>query len=247
MTRWPTIVTSGALPALSINWGAWGQIGVAADRNIGQRLGKQGVSELTPREGLAALERLLQARDAWPQAAVMRVDWSRLAESLPNVVERKLFAALATATPSSATLNKPAVVADASCEILAAPPERRRALLLAHVRSQVAGVIGLPPSQSISDKQPLRDMGLDSLMAIELRNRLRMSLAIEAALPATLVFDYPSVTVLTDFLAADVFGWATAPVVEQAANDDANALDAIEQLSDEDVERLFSQRIGRTT
>jgi aryl carrier-like protein len=128
----------------------------------------------------------------------------------------------------------------------AAPLEKRRSLLLAFIRSQVASVIGLPVGQSVPDKQPLRDIGLDSLMAIELRNRLRAGLEIERALPATLVFDHPTVAALTDYLATEILGWVSPPVA-RAPERSANALELIEQMSDADVDKLLSQRAGRAT
>jgi hypothetical protein len=87
-------------------------------------------------------------------------------------------------------------------------------------------------------------MGMDSLMAVELRNLLRQSL--NMALPATLVFDYPSVQAITEFLAHELFGLQGAEGSAQKGADKADdILSMIENISDDDAERLLSENQGR--
>jgi hypothetical protein len=73
-----------------------------------------------------------------------------------------------------------------------APASRRRGLLLAHVQRLAARVLGVAPDAAIDPMRPLREMGLDSLMAVELRNGLARDM--ETRLPATLLFDHPTLT-----------------------------------------------------
>jgi acyl transferase domain-containing protein/ubiquinone/menaquinone biosynthesis C-methylase UbiE len=228
------------LSAVSINWGAWAEIGAAAERNVGQRIIKHGIGELTSEEGFEALELVLLGQA--PQVGVIRADWSKLNSTLHNPAEQKFFERLASTRAPVATERAPVPVA--ARELHEATLEKRFGLLLKHVRAQVASVIGLSPRQPISDKQPFRDMGLDSLMAVELRNRLRIGLGIEQALPATLVFDHPSVASLAEYLATNVYGWETTRPVALGANGDMDALDVIERMSEADVERVFSRRSG---
>jgi NADPH:quinone reductase-like Zn-dependent oxidoreductase/aryl carrier-like protein len=228
------------LPGLSINWGAWAQIGAAAQRHVGARILKQGIGELTAAEGLQALQRALKGGEA--QVGVIRADWSQLNETLENAAERRFFAHLGSPRASTQSVERSAK-STAARELRDAPADKRITLLLQHVRAQVSAVIGLPSGQPMSDKQPLRDMGMDSLMAIELRNRLRMELSIEQALPATLVFDHPTIDALAAFLASEVYGWTTRADARTAVRH-ADALDLIEQLSDDDVEKLYSERSG---
>ena len=75
-------------------------------------------------------------------------------------------------------------------------------MLLAHVRSRVAGVLGLASPERIALRQRLFDAGMDSLMAVELRNRLEASLG--RSLRSTLVFDFPTIEALTEYLAGEV-------------------------------------------
>jgi hypothetical protein len=134
-----------------------------------------------------------------------------------------------------------AVVRD---HLAAAPSGQRPQLLLDFVAAQVARVLGAPPTQGIDEQQPLNEMGLDSLMAVELRNLLGAGLAVEQPLPATLVFDHPTVAALARYVDRTVFG-AAAPVEDAAADDGGSAVEdllaSIELMSDEDVARMFEE------
>jgi acyl carrier protein len=122
-------------------------------------------------------------------------------------------------------------------------PNDRLRLLHAYVRERVSKVLGLSSAEAIEPRQPLREMGLDSLMAVELRNLVASGLGIERKLSATLLFDYPSIAELVDYLAKDVFSLTPPPIsgsqVAQASSPDPDAVARIEQLSDEEVDRLF--------
>jgi acyl carrier protein len=127
------------------------------------------------------------------------------------------------------------------------------------VTAKVREVLGLEAHRAVGERKPLSEMGLDSLMAVELRNRLGQDLHLERPLPATLVFDYPTVEAITVYLVdlAQTFRQVEAvkaePVelggdapVPPTTGDDLGALfDALEDLSDEDVDRLLdSKRAG---
>ncbi len=73
------------------------------------------------------------------------------------------------------------------------------------MRDEAKKVLGLPPAQTIDQLQSLQELGLDSLMAVELRNLLGSRLELDHPLPATLVFDYPSVDSLASYLMKEVF------------------------------------------
>jgi acyl carrier protein len=111
------------------------------------------------------------------------------------------------------------------------------------VRAQAMKVLGLDPTLPIDANQPLNDLGLDSLMAVEMRSLLSSELGLARSLPATLVFDYPTIAALTTYLAEEIFMWgkAQAPKVETPPEDDlAGILDRIEGLSEEEVDRIYN-------
>jgi acyl carrier protein len=212
---------AAGLPALSINWGPWAQIGAAAERGLDARGASQGLGAISPDEGLRVLERLL-ARHA-VEAGVMRVDWPIYARHIGKIVPPSL-AGLVKAHSAEAPLRaqstarpaKPA--ADLATQVQAAPVHRQRDVLLEGVREMAGRTLGLTPSQ-VNDDAPLSSLGLDSLMAVELRNQLGSALRPDRPLPATLVFDYPTVTAITDYLASEVLNLQRHPnsQTEQAA------------------------------
>ena len=125
---------------------------------------------------------------------------------------------------------------------------RRPALLRTFLRARVARTLGLPDGQTVDDHQPLRDAGLDSLLAIELRNVLGSALS--RSLPATLLFDYPTVDDLATHLLTLLFpetptAVPTADVV-RAPDAAVSLMSELSELSDEEVDRLLAaKRKGR--
>jgi hypothetical protein len=129
-------------------------------------------------------------------------------------------------------------------QLAAASPNRQRDLLLNHVNDQVVKVIGLAAGQQIDPRQPLNELGLDSLMAVELRNLLAAGLEIKRALPATLVFDYPTIDALTDYLGRDILATAETAAEPPAKPEITDFIEQIESLSDDEVDRLFAELEG---
>jgi acyl carrier protein len=117
---------------------------------------------------------------------------------------------------------------------------RQADLLLNFVAEQVARVLGLTNAAQIDPRTPLNTMGLDSLMAVELRNRLGSGLG--RSLPATLAFDYPTVDTLIDYLRATLLP-PTTPASPSPAQSTDDPLGSIEDLSDDEVDALFAKRL----
>jgi acyl carrier protein len=94
----------------------------------------------------------------------------------------------------------------------------------------------------VDPQQPLNELGLDSLLAVELRNVLGADLGLERPLPATLVFDYPTIDAIVDFLAQEVLGWERAGAVDR---DDAAELAAeIDQLTEAEAEAVLLEELA---
>ena len=129
----------------------------------------------------------------------------------------------------------------------------REALLVACVRSNIAAVLRLADPASIDCRQRLIDLGLDSLMAVELRNRLEAALGWSEVLPATLVFDYPTIDAMVSLIGQRIedqlAGPAAEPAVARAAAEAAGspreiALERLAGMSDEEAETLLLQKLG---
>jgi NADPH:quinone reductase-like Zn-dependent oxidoreductase/SAM-dependent methyltransferase len=228
------------LSGLSINWGAWSEVGAAARADRERRIQLQGIDSMTPAEGLAALESALAS--GRPQVSAVAVDWPRFLARYDGRRRPSLLADHVGA-PSAPMRDAPE---PGLRQLLAeAPAARRRPLLVSHVAARVARVLALE-GRSLDTRRPLNEMGLDSLMAVELRNVLKADIGLDGALPATLVFDHPTVEAIVDFLIRAVLelespAGSSAP----AEPDPIDAVNRIEQLSDEDVDRLFAERVGK--
>jgi len=184
------------LPALSVNWGPWEESGMAV--HVGprerERWRLQGISGIGEEEGFRLLCRLIRSKA--PQAAVIRADWDRFAAAFAGAGGHPLMGADAPALPET---SGPARGKDFLREQLASvKPGEALPLLSAHVRGAVAGILKMPDRSEIGQRHRLFDMGMDSMMALELKKILESDTGLK--LPATLVFDYPTVEDLTGFL-----------------------------------------------
>ncbi len=212
------------LPAMSINWGVWSEVGAAADRSVEARATAQGIGAFSPEQGLRALEELLASGPA--QMAFMAVDWRKFLAQEKSARQRRFFSAVAEgAAAQREAPQPPQESAEVRRQLENSPPKKRYALLMDYLRRQAVKVLSLDSSQPIDPKEPLTHLGLDSLMAVELRNLLGAGLRPTRNFPATLVFDYPTLAALTGFLAMEVFGWSeTAGQETKAAGEHGHAV-----------------------
>lgn len=238
-------------PALSINWGGWAELGLAmtsgAQRTI-QYLEQQGINSFTPEQGIAALEYLMRRQldgVGAPQAAVMPVNWQTFREVRLAASQSRLLADL-TAAPGVSAADAGSASGAIRADLLAVEPEQRREVLETYLQKQVARVLKLDPSR-IEPSKPLGLMGVDSLMALELRNRLESDLGV--AFSATLVWNYPTIVEMTPYVAGKI-GIALAVEPSAAPADELpkasrpldNVLEELDDLSDEDA---LNQLLGK--
>ena len=230
------------LPALSINWGIWSEIGAAARQNVGERL-QHGMRTFSPQQGLKVFERVL--RPGVTQVGVMPVDWPRFMRQFSGDREPPFFAEMTREARQRRHSSEPVErEPDTVQQLEQAPPSQRHRLLLEYIRGQALKVLGLEASQVVDHRQPLADLGLDSLMAVELRNLLGRGLRLPRSMPATLLYDYPTISELANYMAKEVLRWEgaeTSQLSGQAA-DRSGAIARIEDLSDEEVDRLFAEK-----
>ncbi|HEU4405678.1 MAG TPA: SDR family NAD(P)-dependent oxidoreductase, partial [Polyangiaceae bacterium] len=232
---------AAGLPATAINWGPWAEIGLAAaDEKRGERVAGRGAASLTPELGLAALGRLLAA-EAPPQIGLLSFDLRQWAEFYPAAARTPLFARLRDEAGSA-----PAAHAALRDELLAAPAPLRKGLLEKHLSEQVGRVLRMPPSR-VQRQKAFNTMGVDSLMALEIRNRLEGSLGL--TLPAILLYAHPSVAALAAHLLTHLEQAAPAPAPAPALAPAppaaaATAAPAVEAMTDEQAEAALLTQLA---
>ncbi|GAA6617367.1 SDR family NAD(P)-dependent oxidoreductase [Scytonema sp. NUACC26] len=222
------------LPGLSINWGPWATIGAAAQRQVGEQLEVKGMGTIAPQQGLDVLEQLFS--QPFVQVGVVPIDWSQFTKRLPISPFFYDF------TEISEHLAVP--LAEFRQQLEAAIAPQRRELLVAHVRSQVAKVLGINPSH-INLQQGFFSLGMDSLTSVELRNCLQISL--KSSLPPTLTFDYPTVEALVNYLTQEVLSvqFSQESTVRLQEADEKSALStSLEELSSDEIAELLAQELG---
>jgi acyl transferase domain-containing protein/NADPH:quinone reductase-like Zn-dependent oxidoreductase/acyl carrier protein len=227
-------------PALSVNWGPWAEAGMAArlDAREHRRWAQQGITSMEPPEALEALERLLSSGVA--QAAVLPIDWNIAARSWTPGAEPPLVKDLAR-VPSGTSARAVPAIADLREQLLRELPSEQVAVVRRRVVQDALRILGVTGVDAIEPRQPLSDLGLDSLMAVELRNAL--GAAVGRTLPATLLFRYPTVDALTTFLAHDILnvGGDGSDGPGAAAPDDARA--EVAALEEDEVKRLLREEL----
>jgi acyl carrier protein len=187
-------LSARGLPALSINWGPWAEVGMAS-HIYQQKLAARGMGSIAPDEGVRAFEMLIDHPS--PQVAVMPVNTKSLARlsagsSIAPLVSLIVDGDLASQAGESAGaghINRSTIInADAA---------ERQQLLEEYLRDAGGRVLGLATSK-LDVEQPLNRMGIDSLMAVELKNRIEADLAVE--IPVLKFMEGASLSQLASFL-----------------------------------------------
>lgn len=231
---------SMGLPALSVSWGAWDEVGMMASLDTREQLRwqKQGIGSITPDQGVRALEQIMLHENS--HVAVVPIDWPAFLRSFSD---SPMFSEMARDVPPKAEAKQVDAADPALLQELSdAPANKQQQILLEHVREQARMIFGLDASYPIDPRQPFSELGLDSLMAVELRNALTNS--VKAVLPATILFDYPTLETLVEYLGSEVLELAYAKQeesseMESVSEDEANMLADLEELSDEEAEALL--------
>ncbi|GDY59341.1 hypothetical protein SVIO_099640 [Streptomyces violaceusniger] len=202
------------LVGTAVAWGPWAEGGMAAG-DEGDHLARRGLPTMAPGLAIAALQGAVAGDDG--VVTVADVDWERFAPAftigrpspllgdLPEVQRALANAGNTEGTGAGSALR----------ERLAGLTEAEiDRTLLDLVRAHAAAVLGFAGAESVEPDRAFKELGFDSLTAVEFRNRLNAETGL--VLPATLVFDYPSAAVLADHLRAEVLGTRGAVAVPSA-------------------------------
>jgi len=216
-------------PTLTLNWGPWA-IGMAASLpNAEASFAAAGLPLIPPEAGLSILKTLLDRlpTSPTPQIGVFNLDPARFVAQQPASTQaffQRLLPVISETsapttpeTPARTATMTTAPMTEVLQQLQALPTGDRPAALQTHIREQLARVLGFPNADTLDPDDNFGDLGMDSLMAVELVNRLQSSLG--CPVTQTTLFDYPSITALSDHLLSDVLpldGQAIAPQTSQA-------------------------------
>jgi len=215
------------LPGLSINWGAFGEIGMAARQHKPSSI--PGMKEIKPERGWAILEQLLSSSVS--QVGVAAIDW---ADS--NAWNYPFFEEV---TKEVRDHRERATGLDMREQLESLPVSDRQNYLTSYLLSEIAKILGVSDPEAIALDVGFSELGLDSLGVIELRNRLQTTLS--CSLPSSLTFDYSTINLLISYLMQKLFPRDDAPSLPSPDPDAA----AIEQLSEAEAEALLLEELAK--
>ncbi|RKZ63938.1 MAG: short-chain dehydrogenase [Candidatus Parabeggiatoa sp. nov. 2] len=220
------------LVATTINWGPWAQGGMAlSTTTVQENLSRQGFKPINTAEGLALMEKLISANVI--QMGVMPCDWQKYAAQTGVDNAAHLLDKLKT--------NKPLAESSLKEALEKARPEEKHTRVAQFVREIAQQVLGTDPSQTLDANKSLMEQGLDSLQAVEMRNRLGKGL--ETTLSVSLLFNYPSINKLIDYLAKQVLELENELPKTQETKEAKENFDYIDELSDVELEDLINREM----
>lgn len=234
------------LPGLSINWGPWAEVGMAADLDSRSknRIAESGFAAISSELGLQLLGDLLK-QDA-TQVGVMSVNWAKFLQQFPPGGAPPLISDLAPKTQQPGNSAQSAKQLELLRQLEETIASDRENILIAYIQSEVAKVLRFEASYQPNPQQGFFDMGMDSLMSIELKNRLETSLG--NSLPSTLTFEYPTIDSLAQYLLNKVISLDVVEKVEVESQVDTEVQTdlfiEIQQCSEDELAALVDQELA---
>jgi myxalamid-type polyketide synthase MxaE and MxaD len=241
---------SAGRSAIAINWGVWDDVQMGSEE-AQRALAGAGLRPMPTARALRVLQQLTGS--ALPQVVVAAADWSLLKAVYEAKKQRPFLEHVANLAPPAAAKRAAAAAPETGSlkqRLAEARPQDRYDALVEYIRGEVRQVLRLEAGQAIELQRGLFDLGLDSLMSVELKSRLEAGVG--RSLPSTLTFNYPNVGALADYLAREVLQ-LTPP--ETTAVPVAGAVPVAEtpvavgpagdELSEDELAAKLSERLGQ--
>ena len=252
---WAATRQAAGVPGASVQWGAWGGGGMAAESGIEGRMQRMGIGVLSPAQGLAGLAAVLALPLRGPPRAVVCInpfDWqtvTKVVRPLPP-----LFRSFGDAHGAQLSALQSAA-AHVPVQVLPALGGARKSETLAGIQQQVAAAVAAVLGHDIDPDEPLMDAGLDSLGMAEAGSAIQSAVGLQ--LPGTVAFDHPTISALAQYIdgalhpappAADNSAHRVAAVqlkIMEAINSVlGHDIDAEEPLMDAGLDSLGMAEVG---
>lgn len=189
------------LQCSAVQWGAWSGSGMGVqDHSTEMRLARTGISMITPDHGLSLLSQIIVSSGIQSTIAAIPFDWKMIQSQYPVPA---FFSEM--------------VGKQHSVQVLGDSSQRNTSLEISDVQKEVAYLVKSVVGPEIGGDDPLMASGLDSLGAVELRNNLQTTFGIK--LPTTIVFDYPTIFALSEFIVEQFSVKLTAAGVQEIVSD----------------------------
>jgi acyl carrier protein len=231
------------LTGLSINWGPWAKGGMAT-QGYEEGLKRLGISPLQPNLALDTLGTLINGNVT--QTMVAEIDWSKF----KTIVAAKGRVAFLEALFKQDQDNFVQTVENFPQTIQKNPPHRRVTLLTTRLQQEVAQVLGIHGDTLPDTDKGFFEMGMDSLMSVELKHRLESLFSV--SLPSTFAFEYPTIGDVVQYFVEEVFAWEdnseNSQISSETESTDAvvlnQALAELESLSEAETEALMERELA---
>ncbi len=235
-------------PALSVNWGSWAEVGMAArlKETEGRRWSAAGVGWIEPAQGLQTLEQLLVQEHA--QAGVLPIDWPKFFALIPSGSEPAWLSEIAreaSAASPAGDGGPPALLE----ELQGVTPAERLGVAVTQLRRQAARVLAMSEAELPDPRRPLNELGFDSLTGVEFCNRVSRSIG--QHLNPTVLFDYPTLESLAGYVVRDVLHLECQgeppPVKAEEALQEVRqqVLADVEVMSDDEMDALVNAQLEK--
>ena len=226
------------LPAIALNWGAWRDTGLA----VTDRLTYIGINLIDRQQAIDLLKDLGQQTTA--QIGIIPFDWQQW--QTKNKIT-PFYENLITDRQTTSSYNPPSSTSNDLAQLRQAAPSAKEQVAIAQVSREVAKILGISERQELDLDVGFGDLGLDSLAAVELRNKLQTKY--ELQLPASVTFDYPTISEMAQYLLSLLFT-PNQPSLKAAQTSTPDELDELikldlEQLSEAEAEALLAQELDK--
>jgi acyl transferase domain-containing protein len=240
------------LPALSVNWGSWAEVGMAArlKDSEGRRWSAAGVGWIEPARGMETLERLMA--EGRTQVGVLPMDWPKFFDRIPSGSEPAWLLDIAreARAAGSSTGGGPPLLLE---KLQSVTPAEWLEVALTYIRQQAARILAMDDANLPDPHRTLNEVGFDSLTGVEFCNRVGQSIG-QHLNPAVL-FDYPTLESFAGYVVRDVLHLESESVVQSppAKADEAadetrqQALADVEVMSEEEMDALVTQQLDKLT